>query len=199
LWRWPGQFTPRNIENLSAHVDLLPTLTELAGADLPVKTKEALDGISLLPLLTENAETLPDRMVINHMGRWPDGEGEVEAHKYAFCSVHWNNHLLVRSHTCGRDDCRGECRIFQKVINGHTRTGYSQKADFHYAVNPDRKWALYNIHDDPAQMMDLSAKYPEIVENMSKSYEIWWKEVFPHIHRKATDPWWSQDYKSQQQ
>ncbi|TNF72188.1 MAG: arylsulfatase [Bacteroidetes bacterium] len=199
LWRWPGQLEPRNIEDLAAHVDLLPTLAELAGDGLREEMKKSLDGISLLPFLTEEGKALSDRMVISHKGRWPDGEGEVEAHKYCFCSVHWNNYLLVRSQTCGRDDCRGECRVFQRVIDGSTSTGYSKKADFHYAVNPRRLWALYNVKHDPAQQHDLASEYPEIVQKMSGTYEQWWKEVFPHIHREAEDPRWSQDYEPKQE
>jgi arylsulfatase A-like enzyme len=194
IWRWPGHIKPRSINNLTVHIDVLSTLADLAGAELPKGVRNELDGISLLPLLKGNTEKLPDRMVISHMGRWPDGEGEVEAHKYTFCSVHWNNYHLVRSQTCGKDDCRGECRIFQPVIEGSTRTGYSRKADFHYAVNPERKWALYDIHTDPSQENDLAEKYPEILESLSGTYEKWLGQVFPHIQGEALDPWWSQDY-----
>jgi len=194
FWRWPGNIKPGNIENLAAHVDLLPTLAELAGAGLPEKLADGLDGISLLPLLNEDKKLWPDRLVISHKGRWPDGEGEVEAHKYAFCSVHWNNYLLVRSQTCGRDDCRGECRIFQKVIDGSTATAYSKKADFHYAVNQQCEWALYDVVEDPAQNINLASEFPEKVDNMSGAYEEWWTEVLPYIHRVAEDPRWSQDY-----
>ena len=198
IWRRPGHIKPRDIENLTAHVDLLPTLAELTGANLSKKIVDELDGISLLSLLEGKSKVLPDRMVISHMGRWPDGKGEVEAHKYAFCSVHWNNYLLVRSQTCGKDDCRGECRVFQKVINGSTVTGYSKKADFHYAVNDKRKWTLYDIHEDAEQRDDLAVKFPEIVNKMSGAYEKWWTEVFPYIHREAEDPRWSQDFKPNQ-
>ena len=194
LWRWPGHIEPRSIEDLTAHVDLLPTLAELAGASLSEKPEDDLDGISLLPLLGENVTTLPDRMVISHMGRWPDGEGEAEAHKYALCSVHWNNYLLVKSQTCGRVDCRGECRNFQRVMDGSTSAGYSKKADFHYAVNPQRKWALYDVKHDAAQRDDLASVFPEVVDKMSGAYEQWWKEVLPHTYRVAEDPRWSQDY-----
>jgi len=198
IWRRPGHIKPRDIENLTAHVDLLPTLAELTGANLSKKIVDELDGISLLSLLEGKSKVLPDRMVISHTGRWPDGKGEVEAHKYSFCSVHWNNYLLVRSQTCGRDDCRGQCRIFQKVINGSTVVGYSKKADFHYAVNDMRKWALYDINEDAGQRNDLAVKFPEIVNEMSGAYEKWWTEVFPYIHREAKDPWWSQDFKPNQ-
>lgn len=198
LWRWPGHFEPRSIDELAAHVDILPTLAGLAGAGPAQELEEGLDGITLLPLLSDSLKNLPDRMVISHMGRWPDGQGQVEAHKYALCSVHWNNYLLVRSQTCGNKDCRGECRNYHRVMNGSTRAGYSEKADFHYATNPQGLWALYDIKDDPAQLNDLASVFPEIVQKMSGNYEQWWKEVFPHIHRTAEDPRWSQDYEPEQ-
>ncbi len=195
VWHWPGHIEPRDLNELAAHVDVLPTLAELSGAQLSEKMKNELDGVSLLPLLKKETEKLPDRMIISHLGRWPDGKGQVEAHKYAFCSVHWGNYLLVRSHTCGRDDCKGACQLYQKVINGRKQAGYSKNADFHYAVNQQPDWALFDVSQDSDQNEDLVLKYPKIVDEMSGAYEKWWKEVFPHIHRTADDPIWSQDYK----
>ena len=84
---------------MAAHVDLLPTLSELSGACLPEKMENKLEGRSLLQLLEGSAKSLPDRMIVTHLGRWPDGPGEVGAHKYASCSVHWNNYLLVKNQT----------------------------------------------------------------------------------------------------
>jgi len=194
FWRWPGHIKPGNIGNLAAHVDVLPTLAALAGVRLSEKMENELDGVNLLPLLKGETRTLSDRMVITHLGRWPDGPGEVKAHKYAFCSVHWNNYLLVKSQTCGRNDCRGECRVFQRVIEGSTISGYSKNAGFHYAVDPQHKWALFDVYSDPAQCNDLALRFPEIVFKMSEAYEKWWTEVYPYIHREAEDPRWSQDF-----
>ena len=92
----------------------------------------------------------------------------------------------------------GECRIFQKVIDGSTATAYSKKADFHYAVNLQNKWALFDIVDDPAQNENLASEFPGIIEKMSGPYEEWWTEVLPYIQRVAEDPRWSQDYNPQQ-
>jgi len=79
-------------------------------------------------------------------------------------------------------------------MDGSTSAGYSKKADFHYAVNPQRKWALYDVKDDAAQRDDLASVFPEVVDKMSGAYEQWWKEVLPHTYRVAEDPRWSQDY-----
>jgi arylsulfatase A-like enzyme len=61
--RWPdGQLTGgKDIDNLVAHYDLLPTFVDLLGLDFnPVKP---LDGISLKPLLTESTTSWPNRVM----------------------------------------------------------------------------------------------------------------------------------------
>lgn len=61
--RWPdGQLTGgKDIDNLVAHYDLLPTFVDLLGFDFnPVKP---LDGISLKPLLTESTTSWPNRVM----------------------------------------------------------------------------------------------------------------------------------------
>jgi len=61
--RWPdGQLTGgKDIDNLVAHYDLLPTFVDLLGFDFnPIKP---LDGISLKPLLTESNASWPNRVM----------------------------------------------------------------------------------------------------------------------------------------
>ncbi len=61
--RWPnGQLTGgKDIDNLVAHYDLLPTLVDLLGFDFnPVKP---LDGISLKPLLYNSDQKWPNRIL----------------------------------------------------------------------------------------------------------------------------------------
>jgi arylsulfatase A-like enzyme len=49
--RWPGKVAANTISNhISGFQDVLPTLAEIAGADVP----EDLDGISLVPVLTDS-------------------------------------------------------------------------------------------------------------------------------------------------
>ena len=51
--RWPGKIAPDSTsEHISAFWDILPTLAEITGADIPVE----VDGISLLPTLTGQGE-----------------------------------------------------------------------------------------------------------------------------------------------
>jgi arylsulfatase len=84
FWHWPGVLAEGvDCDRLAAHVDVLPTLLELAGAgsrDLP-----ALDGRSLVPLLRDPKAAWPDRLLFTHTGRWESGHAA--GHKFRGCAV----------------------------------------------------------------------------------------------------------------
>ena len=58
----------RDIPELAAHIDIMPTLAELCGIPLP-QEHLPLDGKSLVPLLTRNAENWEDRYLITDSQR----------------------------------------------------------------------------------------------------------------------------------
>lgn len=73
LVRWPARIAAgTRVPQISAAIDLLPTLAELAGIPLPAD--RPLDGISLTPLLTSDlkgspdadTKAAPDRMIFSH-------------------------------------------------------------------------------------------------------------------------------------
>ena len=93
LWRWPGTLKPATVTALTAHIDLFPTLAELAGATLPKYLASRLDGFSLVPLLQNpNAPWHDDRLLFTHVGRWPAGSSP---EKLGACSVRWRQYLMV--------------------------------------------------------------------------------------------------------
>lgn len=66
--RWPGTIPAgRTIDRIAAHIDVLPTLVDLAGLDISRAPRQPkpLDGISLRPLLTGDSENWPDRMLFS--------------------------------------------------------------------------------------------------------------------------------------
>ena len=67
--RWPagGLKGPGDVDRLSAHIDVLPTLIDLCGLDKPAGVK--FDGTSLAPLLKGNAGNWPDRTLLVHSQR----------------------------------------------------------------------------------------------------------------------------------
>ncbi|MEX1241977.1 MAG: arylsulfatase [Cyclobacteriaceae bacterium] len=75
--RWPGKIEGgKNVTAIAAAIDLLPTLTDLAGIDHGAK--KPLDGTSLKPLLLEQQPAWPDRMIFSH---W-NGNVSVRTQRY---------------------------------------------------------------------------------------------------------------------
>jgi arylsulfatase len=86
FWRWPGTLKPAAVDRLAAHIDIFPTLAELAGAKLSAAVKTQIEGRSLAPLLRNPQADWPDRYLFTHIGRWPKGANPNDF-KYAQCSV----------------------------------------------------------------------------------------------------------------
>jgi arylsulfatase B len=66
---WPskGWDTGRDIGQLTAHIDILPTLVDLLG--LPAPKGPPIDGTSLVPLLEGRTEGWPDRILVTDSQR----------------------------------------------------------------------------------------------------------------------------------
>ncbi|NLS97140.1 MAG: sulfatase-like hydrolase/transferase [Planctomycetaceae bacterium] len=68
LVRWPGHIRPGTvIPQIAGAIDLLPTLTDMAGVER-VGSKP-LDGRSLKPLLTGGSDAWPERMIFSHWNK----------------------------------------------------------------------------------------------------------------------------------
>jgi len=66
--RFPAAFKGnREINTLSAHIDVMPTLAELCGFEVPQDRK--IDGISMLPLIQRNADSRADRSFFSYWTR----------------------------------------------------------------------------------------------------------------------------------
>ena len=68
---WPGGglVGPRDVDQLAAHIDILPTLVQLCGLRKP--PGRPLDGVSLVPALRGNRHALRDRVLLVHSQRIP--------------------------------------------------------------------------------------------------------------------------------
>ncbi len=64
IMQWPGKIAPNTqISTITAAIDLLPTLGELASVDL--QTSNPIDGVSLVPLLEGKADPYPERLLFS--------------------------------------------------------------------------------------------------------------------------------------
>lgn len=93
FWRWPGTLRPATVDRLAAHIDVFPTLAELAGAKLPAAAQRQIEGRSLVPLLKDPTAPWPDRYLVTHVGRWE--RGQAAGAKYRNCSIRNTNWQMV--------------------------------------------------------------------------------------------------------
>ena len=91
IFRWADTLKPADAHQLAAHIDIFPTLAELAGAKIP--SGVSLDGRSLVPVLRNTAVAWPDRILFTHVGRWEHGKAAES--KYAKCRVRNSRFSMV--------------------------------------------------------------------------------------------------------
>jgi arylsulfatase A-like enzyme len=96
MWRWPAAFLGGvDCSALAAHLDILPTLAEIAGTQLSDEVKRQMEGRNLLPLLKNPRAEWADRILVTHIGRW--ARGEAASSKYAGCSIRDARFTLVNN------------------------------------------------------------------------------------------------------
>ncbi len=63
--RWPGRIKPgRKVHEIAGAIDLLPTLSRLAG--VPLLNSNPLDGKDISPLLFDTSREWPERLIFSH-------------------------------------------------------------------------------------------------------------------------------------
>ncbi len=78
FWRWPGRIAAGvDAPQLTAHLDVMPTLLGLAGARVP----EGVEGRSLVPLLEDVGAAWEERLLFSHLGRWKTGGAKEAMHQ----------------------------------------------------------------------------------------------------------------------
>jgi arylsulfatase len=98
FFRWPAGGIPAGIDcdSLTAHIDIFPTLTAIAGAALSDEVKKQIEGRSLLPLLKNPEAAWPERTLVHHVGRWGKGRSP-EGSKYKECAIQNSRFTLVNN------------------------------------------------------------------------------------------------------
>ena len=185
FWRLPGQWPAHKVDNLTAHLDLLPTLCDYAGVDIPKNLQPKLEGFSLRPLLESSTPIAwqDHRILYHHVARWPSGLASL--HKHAMAGARQGNYLLLRSHSCGDPNCAlhaSQCHTLNLVAKGAKKITYTEdNAQFHWGVSTPNQWSLFNSKKDPACQNDLTAEMPELVKKLSTAYDTWWDTTYPEM------------------
>lgn len=97
LWvRWPEKLKPGNTTDVvTAHIDILPTI--LDACNIPVPNSLQLDGVSLMPILQNTAQSWPDRSITIQAHR---GDAPKEAHNFM---IRRGDFKLLRATGFGRE------------------------------------------------------------------------------------------------
>jgi arylsulfatase len=95
FWRWPGHWAPGDRPQPAAHLDIFPTLAELAGATVPATVRARLEGRSLVPALENARVAWADRTLVSHVGRWKTGQAA--GAKFANCAIRNARFKLVNN------------------------------------------------------------------------------------------------------
>lgn len=193
FWRWPGKWQPHTVNNLTAHLDVLPTLCDLTGVSVSDALQSKQEGFSLRPLLESNQPVIwhEDRILFHHVARWPSGLAE--SHKYAMCAARQGGYLLLRSRPCDDPKCtvkvRGDqCRTLRNVEKGGTSAVYTKdNAQFHWSASPAGRWVLFDVKKDPACQNDIALSKPELVSTLAAAYDRWWDNIYPDMLKAGGD------------
>ncbi len=131
FWRWKGVLPEnREIDELTAHIDIFPTLAGLAGSALPENGQ--VEGRSLLPLLQNPSAAWPDRLLFTHVGRWAKGSNPDDA-KFKNFAVRNSRFRLVNDGELY--DIRDDPFETSNVIDQHPEVVQAMRAAF------DRWWS----------------------------------------------------------
>jgi len=148
---WPagGLDRGRDVDRLTANIDILPTLIELC--DLDGAGESEFDGRSLVPLLREGSgqkeedssagATSGERGRTEERGDWPERAIVTDTQRLPR-PIRWRRSAVMTDRW--------------RLVNGEE---------------------LYAIKDDIEQRRDLAAEYPKVVAELRMAYEAWWTKV----------------------
>ena len=147
---WPGHIPAGiSLDKLTTIMDLLPTVSKLAGADVP--QDRIVDGKDLLPLLTNKTQQSSHEFIFHYCGN------QIHAVRYhpKKSDVVWKAHFVTPKWTEGTDSCSGKgivCRCQGDFVTVHDQP------------------LLFDVTNDPAESTPISADRPEYQDVMKHIY-----------------------------
>lgn len=168
---WPGKIKEPLLKNqLVSTLDIIPTLVDAAGGELP----QGLDGISLLPQILEN-DDLPVR---EHMAI-----GSIHARVWAF-----NGATSFYSHNVSREKAPSGYVVFDDryILRYVSETIPNLYKDAVGGI--PAYFALYDYTTDPGERNNIAAQFPEKLQQMQ---EVWKRESvdFPKPVQWDVEKW----------
>lgn len=167
--RWAGNISPRVSREPNSTLDLLPTLCELAGAELP--SDRALDGVSLVPHL------LDDRPIARRQPLY--WQHELASHWKAIGDG-YQRRLDGTNPIRGASVPQLAVRSGNYVLRG-MRTRAESASDF------PTSFRLFDVRNDPGETRNLVASRPDVYAELKAAMQ----SIFHSVRqdRETTRRW----------
>lgn len=94
FWSWPETIPTGEAGELTAHIDFLPTIAELAGIPLSQQLLQQIEGRSLVSLWKNPSTKWPDRFLVTHVGRWPK-HADPDEYRYSTAAIRNTRWVMV--------------------------------------------------------------------------------------------------------
>ncbi|MEM0965323.1 MAG: sulfatase-like hydrolase/transferase [Verrucomicrobiota bacterium] len=178
IMRWPREISPGTVsQQLVAQVDLLATLTRIAGLDLP--EEQVFDGVDLTPLFKDPNEAVRDTIYteMGHVRAVFDG-------RYQYVAFRYPERVL--------DGIREDRSVRAPNHIGYPQVHAEFTATFFPAYfSPDQ---LYDLRTDPYQLKNRWDD-PELSTVRKRLQKTLFEQTdsFPHAFPQEADPFFSSE------
>jgi arylsulfatase A-like enzyme len=164
FWRWPAAFKGgKDVDRLTAHVDIFPTLAEICGAKVPDDVAAKFMGRSLVPLLKNADAPWDDRILFTHVGRW--AKGKASESKFSWCRVRNSQFSLINPVQTGEKwelyDLKNDPGEKTNVIDQHPDVVKELRAAY------DKWWT-----DVQPDLVNENVEFPKY----NPYHELFWKQ-----------------------
>jgi len=130
LFRYPGRLKPRELDGLVGSVDIMPTVLNIAGIEIP----ETIRGRSLLRFLKDGGDEINGRIYGEHVN---------------------DSQVMVRTQAW-------KCIKTYRTIAYHEKFGITEG-----------NIELYNMQDDPDELVNVAPNHDELVEQFGQDLDTW--------------------------
>lgn len=162
IMRMPGTVPAgRTCDELTATIDLWPTLAGVVGAALP---DQKIDGLDIWPLIRGDAEARTPREAYYYYA----GE-ELQAVRSGDWKLHFAHDYLTSDSPPGRDGRPANYANMKPLAM--SVSGLAGIASRHGYVVRRQPQALFNLNDDVGETRDVAAEHPDVVARLTKLAE----------------------------
>ena len=181
---WPGRIPGGGTVSTPVHgCDWLPTLFALTGAEPPPGAKP-FDGRDVMKVLS-GKQDLSERVLPFQKNRYtPVAHSDAAIRK-----GRWKLYWPPAPVTMQKDNARDAPSYRRGVVEKHWEMPLDPDLPDFAGVETEQP-KLFDLSQDPSESLDLSAKHPEIVQELQERYDAWFRQVFAdwkHSNREIVE------------